>query len=105
MSVIMDVYSLPTQQHSYFSQTIQGADILAKALGVKVFMPDFLGKNTFPIDKFPVKDEDTRKELQEFIGGPANIPITADKLDKFAKALKSDGFKKTGALGYCWGNP
>lgn len=94
----------PTPQYSYFSQTLQGADILAKTVGAKVFMPDFFGEgNAFKIEKYPITDE-TREEFNAFLKGVANPPSTATRLVDFAHVLKSQGFKKIGALGYCWGN-
>lgn len=108
MSWIQDlssVYQVPTRRSSYFSQTLQGADILAKTLGAKVFMPDFFGEgNTFNIEKFPPKDDNDKKDLQDFFGGVGSPPPAAAKLVDFAHVLKREGFKKIGALGYCWGN-
>jgi dienelactone hydrolase len=96
---------VPTPLHSYFSQTLQGADILAAVVDAQVFMPDFFGEgNAFNIDKFPIKDEETQKELGAFVGGVANPSITATRLVEFVKVLRGEGFNKIGALGYCWGN-
>jgi dienelactone hydrolase len=78
---------------------------LAEGVRAQVFMPDFFGEgNAFPIEKFPIKDEQSKKELQDFFAGIANPPATATRLVEFANVLKSRGFKKTGAIGYCWGN-
>ena len=95
---IMSVYS-------FFPQTLQGADILAKAVGAQVFVPDFFGEGNAPsMDRFPPKSDEDRKYIQEFLEGPANVPATAAKTIAFANVLKSAGFKKIGALGYCFGN-
>ena len=68
-------------------------------------MPDFFGEgNAFPAEKYPPKDDAARKEIQDFFGGIANPPATAGRFVDFANVLKSDGFKKIGAIGYCWGN-
>jgi len=68
-------------------------------------MPDFVGEgNTCSIDGFPPKTEEGKKKLQNFFTGTDSPPITAVKLVDFANVLKGEGFKKIGALGYCWGN-
>ena len=96
---------VPTRKSSYFPQTLQGADIFAKTVGAQVFMPDFFGEgNAFPIEKYPPKDDKTKKEVQDFFGGIASPPGTATRLVDYAHVLKGQGFKKIGAIGYCWGN-
>jgi len=88
----------------YYPQTLQGADILAKTSGAQVFMPDFFGEGkAYPLEKFPAKTEEEKKYFQEFFAGTAGIPASTAKLVDFANVLKSEGFKKVGALGYCWG--
>ena len=77
---------------------------MAKTSHAQVFMPDFFGGNPYPLDKFPSKTDQDKKDLQDFFGGSANPPATATKLVDFANVLKGEGFKKVGALGYCWGN-
>ena len=99
------VYRVPTNQFSYFSQTLQGADILAKTLGAQVFMPDFFGEGSaFGVEKLPPRNEQDKKDLQAFFGGIASPPSNAARLVDFANVLKGEGFKKIGAIGYCWGN-
>ena len=101
----MGVYWVLTRQRSYSSQILQGADILAKTIGAQVFLPDFIGEgNEFKIGNFPPKTEQEKQQLQIFFAGALSPPTIAVKSDNFAKFLKSEGFKKTGALGYCWGN-
>lgn len=104
--VLTSVKHLPgtDSQSSYFSQTLQGADILAKTLGAQIFMPDFFGENVFNIKKFPPKNEQEKQDLQNFFGTIATPDAIATKLVDFAEVLKGDGFKKIGALGYCFGN-
>jgi len=87
----------------FFSQTLQGADILAKTLGAQVFVPDFLGENVYKLENFPPKSEQEKKDLQNFFRTTANPSVTAVSLVEFANILKGEGFKKIGALGYCWG--
>lgn len=102
---LQDVCLVLIYQCSYFSQTLQGADILAKASGVQVFMPDFFGEGgTFGIEKLPPRNEQDRKDLQAFFGGTANPPAATAKLVDLANVLKGEGFKKIGAFGQCWGN-
>ena len=68
-------------------------------------MPDFFGEgNAFGIDKLPPRNEQDKKDLQDFFGGTANPPATAAKLVDFANVLKGEGFKNLGAHGYCWGS-
>lgn len=75
---------------------------MAKTVGAQVFMPDFFGEGkAYTIEKF---ENGTKEELNAFIGGTANPPRTAARLVKFAEYLRGEGFKKIGALGYCWGN-
>ena len=88
---------VPTHQSSYFSQTLQGADILAKTLGAQVFMPDFLGDGVANLGQ-------SREEIRALFGTLADPPTIAARLAAFAHVLKGEGFKKIGALGYCWGN-
>jgi dienelactone hydrolase len=84
---------------------LQGADILATAVGAQVFMPDFFGEgNEFGIGKLPPKNEQDKKDLDDFFKTFANIPTTVTRLINFAKVLKGEGFKKIGALGYCFGD-
>ncbi|KAF9779185.1 dienelactone hydrolase [Thelephora terrestris] len=88
----------------YFPQTLQGADILAKSVGAQVFMPDFFGEgNACSTEKVPPKNDEDRKYFQEFMEGPGNFPASVPRLVAFADVLKAEGFKKIGALGYCWG--
>jgi hypothetical protein len=66
-------------------------------------MPDFAGEGN-EIKVFPPETEQEKKKLQNFFAGTAGPPISAGRLVDFANVLKGEGFKKTGALGYCWGN-
>lgn len=78
---------------------------MAKTLGARVFIPDFFGEgNTFDIGKFPPSSEQDKKDLQEFFGTIAQAGPIAARLVDFANLLKSEGFKKIGAVGYCFGN-
>ena len=102
---LWDVYWVLTRQRSYVSQTLQGADILAKVLGAQVFFPDFIGEgNECKIETFQPGTEEGKKQVQSFHTGPNSPPITAGRFVDFANVLKGEGFKKIGAIGYCWGN-
>ncbi|MCJ1260381.1 hypothetical protein MMC22_000241 [Lobaria immixta] len=89
-------------------QGIQGADILAHtdpSHEYQVFVPDFLrGQNIDP-GLFPPDTEEKQQKMNEFIGGPANIPKTVDKVSATMKELaqQAPGIKKWGAVGFCWG--
>ncbi|KAJ7814150.1 hypothetical protein B0H14DRAFT_2851026 [Mycena olivaceomarginata] len=88
----------------YFPQTQQGADIIASTLKTVVYMPDFFEPNApFPSENFPPTTEEGKKSLQDFFGGTANPGEAVKKLTAFAQTLKSDGAKKVGAYGFCWG--
>ncbi|KAL0950700.1 hypothetical protein HGRIS_007477 [Hohenbuehelia grisea] len=88
----------------FFPQTQQGADIIASTLKTKVYMPDFFDPApAFPADNFPPKTDEAKKQLQDFFGGPASPPDTMKKLVAFGNHLKSNGAKRLGVYGFCWG--
>lgn len=78
---------------------------MAESVGAQVFIPDFFGEgNAFSIEKIPPKNDQDGKDLQDFIQGVADPHVAVEKLIAFANTLKGEGFKKIGALGYCWGS-
>jgi len=88
----------------YASQTLQGADILAKTTGAQVLMPDFLGEGgEIAVDRVPAKTEEDKKALQKFFAGSASPPTLAPQVVDFVNLLKAEGVKKVGCIGYCWG--
>ncbi|KAF8610073.1 alpha/beta-hydrolase [Ceratobasidium sp. AG-I] len=87
----------------YFPQTVQGADILAEALGAFVVYPDFFEGKPFDLDKFPPKDKEEEKELQAFFGGVANLSDRLVQLKTLADQLHKDGYTFVGTVGFCWG--
>lgn len=91
----------PPSRLSYSPQILQGADIIAETLGIRVVMHDmFDGKQP---DFIPPKSDEDRKAMREWMdaeGNPANYP---EQTYKVADALRAEGFTKIGALGYCWG--
>jgi hypothetical protein len=94
-----------TGAHAGFKpQTQQGADLLAAALGAEVYMPDFFAPAPpWPADQFPPTTDEQKAKLQEFFGGPAAPPKSAEALRRIAEQLKKDGAAKVGAFGFCWG--
>jgi len=88
----------------FWNQTQIGADTIAEVLNAKVFMPDFFQPHApFPPSRHPPKNDDDKKALQDFFGGPAEIGKSTTKLADFGKALRSDGFKQVLVYGFCWG--
>ncbi|PVF95600.1 hypothetical protein CPB86DRAFT_863715 [Serendipita vermifera] len=87
----------------YYPQTQQGADILAGALGARVLMPDVFFGNPFPLDKFPPKSDEAKKELGAFFSGIANPTTTLPGIINLAKLLRDDGVTKLYIYGLCWG--
>lgn len=78
--------------------------MLASALKTTVYMPDFFEPNhPFPIEKFPPKTSEDKSELQKFFGTTASPPENVKKLVSFGEALRSEGTKKLGVYGFCWG--
>jgi len=90
----------------FFPQTQQGADMIASGLKTVVYMPNFFEPNEpFSISKFPPKTDQEKAELQAFFGpGGAAFPAgNIGKLVSFAATLKTNGYKRVGAYGFCWG--
>merc|ERR1711990_893498 len=87
----------------YYPQTEQGADILAKELGIRVVMPDFLEGKPWPNDNFPPKDDESKKKLDEWFGTVAAPGRVQPMVAKVAEELKSNGVESLGMYGFCWG--
>jgi len=105
-SAILIIYDI----FGYKPQTLQGADILAHSDSehqYRVFMPDFLQDNHFPMENFPPNTEAKKKALGDLFGGPAAPPANAEKvhklIDTIGKTEEGKGVKKWGSLGMCWG--
>lgn len=89
---------------SFFPQTQQGADIIASALKATVYMPDFFDpKGSYPIERFPPKNDQDKHDLQDFFGGTASPSVAIQKLTNFGMALRADGARNVAAYGFCWG--
>ena len=92
----------------YFSQTIQGADILAygnKERSYQVFMPDFLEGKSADVSWYPPDNEDKKKKLGEFFAGPAAGEKNVHRVSTLMNILKEKYSNITtwGIVGFCWG--
>ncbi|KAK0245904.1 Alpha/Beta hydrolase protein [Armillaria nabsnona] len=88
----------------FFPQTQQGADILASTLNTTVYMPDFFEPDSaFDISRFPPKTDEDKAAIQAFFGSTASPSVAITKLKAFGEALKSNGVKRVGVYGMCWG--
>jgi dienelactone hydrolase len=57
----------------------------------------------FEREKYPPRTDEHKAELQAFFGGVARPDVATEKLVKFGQVLRSEGAKKVGAYGMCWG--
>lgn len=88
----------------YWPQTQQGADILAKTLNAKVFMPDFFEPHkAFPQEDFPPNTPEKKTKLQEFFQTVAKLDVAVTKTKKLGLLLKAEGFDQIGVYAFCWG--
>lgn len=94
--VIYDIFG-------FFPQTLQGADLLADAVGARVLMPDFLMGKPWPADRFPPQTKIEEAQLQLYFGTTANPLLTIPYINRIAEELKKEGATKVGVLGFCWG--
>jgi len=100
--VVFDIFG-------FFSQTLQGADILAygdKEKPYRVFMPDlFDGQPAADISWYPPDTEEKGKKLGEFFSTTAAPPKTVARVPKVLDELKKENPSITswGIVGYCWG--
>jgi len=97
---IIDVYDV----FGLASQTLQGADLLAAAVGALVFVPDFLKGEAAKEEWFTSKDPAAAKEKAAFfelLGLDENVK----KLTDFLEVAKGEwkGVESWGAFGLCWG--
>jgi dienelactone hydrolase len=98
--VIYDIFG-------FFSQTLQGADILAtsdKERPYQVFMPDFFEGSPADISWYPPGDDKEKGEkLGEFFKTKAAPPKTLERIPKIVQELNKRGIEQWGIVGYCWG--
>jgi dienelactone hydrolase len=57
----------------------------------------------FEREKFPLRTDEHKAELQAFLSGVARPDVATEKLVKFGQVLRTGGAKKVGAYGLCWG--
>ncbi|KAL7270951.1 hypothetical protein RUND412_006328 [Rhizina undulata] len=95
--VIYDIFG-------FFSQTIQGADIIASA-GHLVIMPDFFHGKPLEITVIPPNTPEKQAKLQSFFAGPASPPTNVAVAQNLFPTLQSQfsETKRWGVIGYCWG--
>lgn len=90
---------------SFFPQTAQGADIIAQALNVKVYMPDFFEPaEPMSLSKYPPQTEQDKADIQAFFAGPANVTENTKKALAFGEVLRKSGYNRVGFYGFCWGS-
>lgn len=89
--------------HDIFGWTFPNARLLAdhyaKEAGATVYLPDFFGGEVVS----PETMEGGKFDIKAFIGRNSKS-IRFPEVESFAKSLKQEhGFKKLGAIGFCWG--
>lgn len=92
----------------YYSQTLQGADILANPNAEKpsrVFVPDFLKGNPANLDWYPPETEEqksaTQAWLKDNLSAEKHSALFEEMLEAAAKA--NPDITSWGVIGYCWG--
>ncbi|KAI1286593.1 Alpha/Beta hydrolase protein [Xylaria venustula] len=91
----------------FFSQTLQGADILATGGAnqqYKVFMPDWFDGKPCPLEWYPPDTEEKQAKLDEWFGKNSPFDVAA-ALPGYVKALQeaNPSINSWGIVGYCWG--
>jgi len=92
----------------FFSQSLQGADILAhadKSHQYRVFMPDWFEGKPADISWYPPDTDEKGKKLGEFFQTTAAPPKVVEQVNKVFSQLKSQNpdIKEWGVVGFCWG--
>ncbi|KAJ9616470.1 hypothetical protein H2200_000189 [Cladophialophora chaetospira] len=94
--------------HDVFGWTLSNARLLAdhyaEEADVTVYLPDFFGGEIVTPERLdPNYKGDEPFDLPGFMGRN-NWGTRKEEITSFIKALKSElGFKKVGAIGFCWG--
>ncbi|KAI1117988.1 alpha/beta-hydrolase [Nemania sp. NC0429] len=91
----------------YFSQTLQGADILATSDSqqkYKLFMPDWFNGKPCDIAWYPPDTEEKQQKLGEWFAKNSPVDVAVALVD-YVKVLKTANPSITswGLIGYCWG--
>lgn len=98
---ILSIYDI----FGYFPQTLQGADILAKALDALVVMPDLFEDKPIDPSIVPPDTDEKNAKFQIFWTTTADFEKNQTAIKQITGALK-DKFKcaeKWAIIGYCWG--
>ncbi|KAH7400065.1 hypothetical protein BKA64DRAFT_473931 [Cadophora sp. MPI-SDFR-AT-0126] len=99
-SAILDIYDI----FGFAPQSIQGADALAAALGVLVFVPDFLEGDYAKGEWFTNTTPENEKLKGELFGRAMAFGPKIKLVAKFVECIKVKWtVEKLGALGLCWG--
>ncbi|KAG8886413.1 hypothetical protein FRB97_004948 [Tulasnella sp. 331] len=85
------------------SQTLQGADIVARSLGIQVIVPDFFDGYSIPEIVFPPSTLEDKKLIDTWRDTTGDPMMHMDDFYAVTDALRSEGFTKIGATGFCWG--
>ncbi|RMZ78739.1 hypothetical protein DV737_g3765, partial [Chaetothyriales sp. CBS 132003] len=87
----------------YFSQTLQGIDILSSD-GYKVFIPDWFKGNPCPIEWYPPDTKEKQEKLGAWFGEHPPQGV-AETLPAYVKAVQAanPSIGSWGIIGYCWG--
>jgi len=103
-TAILSVYDI----FGFFSQTLQGADILAhsdKEHQYQVYMPDFFEGEPADIAWYPPDTSDKEEKLGAFFKNKAGPPLHLPKIKEIIKEAGEHNPNITtwGIMGYCWG--
>ncbi|RDW84464.1 hypothetical protein BP6252_02054 [Coleophoma cylindrospora] len=98
---IFDIYDV----FGLSPQTMQGADLLAKALDALVIIPDFFKGNPINPEWFTDKSDAAQQAKDEWMKGNMNFPDYVPVLFSVAGAAKTTypSVKSWASLGLCWG--
>jgi dienelactone hydrolase len=97
-SALLSVYDV----FGFAPQTLQGADILATTLGVRVVVPDFLdGRYAQGSWYAPTASVADKKEQGEFMGFVTTWDKFVPKVKEVVEGV--EGVQKWGGYGLCWG--
>ena len=93
----------------FFSQTLQGADILANASDAKhnyrVFLPDMWDSEPAGITWYPPVTDDQKAKMGDWWGRKADFGKAVEKVSALLSALKESNpqITKWACVGYCFG--
>lgn len=93
----------------FFSQTLQGADILADASHetheYRVFMPDMWDNEPADISWYPPVTDEQKEKMGDWWGRKGDFTKGIEKVNKLLQSLKKSNPQITEwvCVGYCWG--